>query len=124
MTEIETLILVVEDEPSIAEIIRTLLEEQGYRVLDAYNGQEALNLLDKLEEPPDLILTDMMMPHIDGREMLRRLQVNPAYATIPIIIMSAATVVNSLVNIRYNFFLQKPFDIDTLLNNVNKIIGG
>lgn len=81
-------ILVVEDEKPIREAIAIFLELDGYRVIVATNGAQALDAI--AEERPDVILCDVMMPILDGRELCRRLKQDKATMSIPIILMSAA----------------------------------
>jgi circadian clock protein KaiC len=76
-------ILVVDDEPDERFLLRRMLEREGYEVLDASDGAAALAIV--RESPPDLILTDMMMPVMDGAELIRRLRSDPATAGIPIL---------------------------------------
>ncbi len=80
-------ILAVDDEPSIVRLVTTALSARGYEVSAAYNGEEAL---DKVRlEKPDLIVCDIMMPKMDGRELARRLAADPATSRIPLIFLSA-----------------------------------
>src|SRR5215212_8600286 len=81
------MILIVEDETSIATLLRDVLEDEGYTVLLARNGQEALDLLGT--HHPALVLTDVMMPIVDGFALCRAIQANPAYQGIPVLVMSA-----------------------------------
>ncbi len=76
-------ILVVDDEPDERFLLRRMFEREGYEVLDACDGAAALAIV--RESPPDLILTDMMMPVMDGAELIRRLRSDPATAGIPIL---------------------------------------
>ncbi len=111
-----TAILVVEDEVSIATMVRLVLEDAGYQVRVAGNGQEALKLL--AEAVPDLVLSDVMMPVVDGRQLFAALRVEARYRTLPAGFMSAVPhVVQDLVDTRVSV-IRKPFDIDTLLNAI------
>ena len=115
-------ILVVEDEPSIAEMLQTVLEDEGYAVVMAANGNEGLRRLAEMTEPPALVLSDVMMPDIDGPQMVRRMRENPAFAAIPVIMSSAAASKARFADIKYNAFLAKPYNIDTLLSIVHREI--
>ena len=75
-------ILIAEDEYSIATLLRDTLEDEGYTVMLAQNGQEALELLGTTR--PALVLTDLMMPIVDGLALCRAIQTNPAYQAIPV----------------------------------------
>jgi len=80
-------ILAVDDEPSICRLVETALTGRGYEVVVARDGQEAM---DKVAlEHPDLIVLDIMMPKMDGREVRRKLAANPKTASIPVIFLSA-----------------------------------
>jgi CheY-like chemotaxis protein len=76
-------ILVVDDEPDLRFILRRIFEKAGHEVADAGHGAQALEFV--RESPPELVVTDMMMPVMDGRELIRRLRADPATAHIPIL---------------------------------------
>ncbi len=103
-------ILIVDDEEFIVDLLATLLEDEGYRVLRAFNGEEALRYLER--ERPALLLTDNMMPRMSGMELVQYLQANPHLA-VPVIMMSAVMLTPppplSVI------FVRKPFDLDRLL---------
>ncbi|AZF00176.1 diguanylate cyclase/phosphodiesterase [Pseudomonas orientalis] len=80
-------LLIVDDEPQIRKLLETLLQHEGYQTLSASNGEEALQLV--AQQPPDLILLDIMMPGMDGYEVATQLKANPVTANIPIIMLSA-----------------------------------
>jgi len=80
-------VLIVEDEPAQAEVLAYNLEAEGFHVITADNGEDALILVD--ENMPDLIVLDWMMPHISGIEVCRRLKMRPETRSIPIIMLSA-----------------------------------
>jgi DNA-binding response OmpR family regulator len=80
-------ILIVDDEPSIVVPIQFLMEQQGYNVIIAENGENALDVIFKYK--PDLILLDIMLPGIDGYEICEILRLNPLYRDIKIIILTA-----------------------------------
>lgn len=80
-------ILVVDDEPSIVKLVSTTLRARGHTVFEAYDGVEALEKAFQLK--PDLILLDIMMPRLDGRETRKRLKADPKTAKTPVIHLSA-----------------------------------
>lgn len=80
-------ILVVDDETYIVELVKFNLEKEGYRVIVAYDGINALSAVK--EEGPDLIILDIMLPRMDGLEVCRTLKQNPEYNAIPIIMLTA-----------------------------------
>jgi DNA-binding response OmpR family regulator len=81
-------ILVVDDEPSIVELVRFTLEDADLRVVEASDGAEALVLARRVK--PDLVLLDVQMPRLDGLEVCRQLRREPAFARTPIIMLTAA----------------------------------
>ena len=105
-------ILVVDDEPAIRSFLVELLEAEGYRTASAPNGRIAVELAAR--ERPDLVLSDVMMPELDGPGMVRSLRAAPDLAEVPIVLMSAA---NGTVPLDPSItaFLPKPFDLDDLL---------
>ncbi|HEY8597334.1 MAG TPA: response regulator [Thermomicrobiales bacterium] len=108
-------ILVADDEIPIAELLADLLEEVGYRVILAYNGAEALQLLER--ERPDLLVTDNMMPRLSGLELIAHLERHPTL-TIPVILMSAVRPEPSPPVP----FVPKPFDLDHMLDLIAKLL--
>jgi CheY-like chemotaxis protein len=76
-------ILVVDDEPDLRFLLRRIFEKAGHEVTDAGHGAEALECV--RGSPPELVVTDMMMPVMGGRELIRRLRADPATAQIPIL---------------------------------------
>ncbi|MCM2563344.1 phosphate regulon transcriptional regulator PhoB [Lutimaribacter sp. EGI FJ00015] len=87
MSEMQPSVLVVEDEPAQREILTYNLEHEGFRVIKAEDGNEALLLIE--EEEPDLILLDWMLPGISGIEICRRIKLRPSLRSIPLIMISA-----------------------------------
>ena len=83
-----TTILVADDEPSIVDLVRFTLEDADVRVVEASDGAEALVLARRIK--PDLVLLDVHMPRLDGREVCRQLRREPAFARTPIIMLTAA----------------------------------
>jgi len=106
-------ILVVDDEPSIGELLGEILEDNGYRALLAHNGRTALAIARR--ERPALVLTDRNMPEMDGVELVRRLRSSPTTSGIPVILMSS---VRPVVEGETIPFLEKPFDLDDMLATV------
>lgn len=111
-------ILIVDDEPGVADLIDTVLREEGYTVAIARDGIEGLMLA--REWDPDLILMDVMLPGLDGGAAIRRLKNDPATSEIPIVAMSAAGNIRRLREElkEADGVLSKPFDIESLLAQV------
>lgn len=114
-------LLVVDDEVGITEALNDLLSEEGFHVLVAGTGKEALARL--AEKRPDLILLDYMMPVMDGREVLNVLRGDAAYRDIPVLMMSAMPRSSLPLDCQPTAFLRKPFTIDRLLVEVNRLLG-
>jgi DNA-binding response OmpR family regulator len=81
------MILVADDEPGLREIVRVNLEAEGYRVLEAADGIEALQAVEQAH--PDLLILDIAMPRLDGWQVLHRLEAQPATAGLPVLVLTA-----------------------------------
>ncbi|MDH4140108.1 MAG: response regulator [Coriobacteriia bacterium] len=104
-------ILAVDDEPSIVRLVSAALTARGYEVSVAHNGEEALDMV--RSEHPDLIVLDIMMPKMDGREVQRRLQSDAKTKDIPVIFLSAIGDLDSQLDTLEEGdveYLTKPFD--------------
>jgi CheY-like chemotaxis protein len=117
-----TTMLVVEDEPGIAELLDAVLTEEGYQVLTAINGKQGLDMLAR--EHPALVLCNYMMPVMNGAAMLGAMAADPALRGIPVVMMSSmreAAVAKYCAG--YVAFLHKPFKLDELLDVVERVLG-
>lgn len=111
------MVLVVDDDPDILEALSEILEAEGFEILRARNGKEALEKLEP--EPPQLILLDLMMPVMDGWEFAQRMRERADVAGIPIIVLSADRNVGSkATDIGAVGHLAKPFELNDLLDMV------
>ena len=113
-------ILVVDDERNIREVVAAVLQDEGYDVRTAINGRRAIELL--REGRPALILLDVQMPELDGREVLRWARAQPALADTPVVMMSSALWAD-VGDPQATAFLPKPFDLDHLLSTVGRLLG-
>lgn len=116
-------ILIVDDEPAFLEITEAIFNRYGYRVVTAHDGQEALAVFAKQRNEVDLVMTDMVMPVLDGKDTIRGLQrISPQ---VPII---AASGLNENESVTQDFentsFLLKPFTTEKLLATVNERLHG
>ncbi|MGK3959036.1 response regulator [Sorangium sp. So ce1099] len=117
------LVVVVDDEPSIQEVVSMILEsEGGYEVRCASNGEEALALLDQIA-PPDLLVVDIMMPVMDGWGLLTALRHNEKTARIPVIVSSASSK-HDATSLGVARVLPKPIDYDAFLAAVDELTHG
>jgi len=116
-------ILVIEDEKEVSDLIRDFLESGGFGVVRAYDGNAGLKMAK--ESLPDLILLDLIMPNLDGREALKLLKFNSKTKDIPVIILTglsdSATIMNSLED-KADDFLIKPFDKKLLFAVINRVL--
>ena len=116
----EPTILVVDDEPSISEVVSIYLGRAGYRVLVAEDGEAALKLLE--EQPPDLVVLDLMLPKVDGLEITRRLR---AEGDIPIIMLTARREeTDRIVGLEMGAddYVVKPFSPRELVSRVRAVL--
>lgn len=113
-------VLVVDDEFGTVEVLVAALEDAGYRVLTAANGHRALERLE--ENKPDLVISDFMMPLMDGAALVTVMRTNPSFRDIPVIMMSAAPEAALRKHLDgYEAFLRKPFRIPALLEIVRTV---
>jgi CheY-like chemotaxis protein len=110
-------VLVVDDEPSIAELLEDVLDSVGYRVVRATNGRAALAVARR--ERPVLVLTDRMMPEVDGVEFVRQLRASPVTRDIPVVLMSSTRPDHETMGDIP--FLPKPFELDDLIDTVETL---
>jgi CheY-like chemotaxis protein len=117
------LILVVEDDRAIREVLTDVLESEGYQVLNAANGRDAIQLLQS-STPPCLILLDLMMPVMNGWQFRDVQRQDPALAPVPVVVISAdSDLPIKAAAIEANDFLKKPIELNRLLNTVEQYCG-
>lgn len=116
-------ILVVDDEEDIVGLLTFHLEKEGYRVLSAYNGSDALELA--FADPPDLVVLDIMLPAIDGLEVCRRLRGNDITAAVPVLMLSARKEELDKVlglELGADDYMVKPFGVRELVARVRAML--
>jgi CheY-like chemotaxis protein len=113
-------VLVVDDEPLLRDLLAAFLSSEGYEVAVAANGRAMLEVVAR--ERPDLVLMDVMMPGLDGREAFRLMQAQSDLQRIPVVMTSAA-VGEDRLDPGIAAFLPKPFDLDQLLETVARLVG-
>jgi DNA-binding response OmpR family regulator len=110
-------VLVVDDEPMVRETLGQVLSDEGYVVDLAVDGETALERVHAAR--PDAILLDLMMPGMNGRQFLQALRDEPAYASVPVMIMTAVHGLEiNLATLGASEVVEKPFNVDELLNKV------
>jgi len=112
-------ILVVDDDNDILEVIRIILEDEGYNVTTLLDGRNTMNSI--VSDRPDLILLDVMLGGIDGRDICKAIKTDDSFKSIPVIMISASHNLQGLLALPEspNGFLSKPFDISRLISLVN-----
>jgi len=117
-------ILIVDDEHDIVVILKMALEKEGYEVVEAFDGVEALQKVK--ETNPDLILLDIMMPKMDGHSVNLKLKENPETAKIPVIVITGRGQLKELVQARKDIeivaYLEKPFTVSMLLGKIKETL--
>jgi CheY-like chemotaxis protein len=111
-------ILIVDDEPDVLFLLRLTLETAGYEVAEAAHGGEALNAI--RASRPNLLVTDLMMPVMDGRELIRHLREEPETADLPIMLLSANPDHSSGADV----VMRKPFNPRDLTKAIDDLVGG
>jgi CheY-like chemotaxis protein len=112
-------ILIVEDDADLREMMAQLLSLEGFQAATVANGSEALQYLHNGHVKPDVILLDLMMPVMDGWEFRRKQQADPAFADVPVIVLSALDQ-SRAADVQAEAFLKKPLDFDRLLQLVRQ----
>jgi two-component system alkaline phosphatase synthesis response regulator PhoP len=117
-------IMVVDDNPDIITIVKTILEGRGYTVFSASSGPELLSLLPT--QKCDLIILDIMMPEMDGLEVLTRLKGKVETSTIPVILLTAKVQYEDVLGgykLGADYYITKPFTSTQLVNGINLLLG-
>lgn len=117
-------LLVVEDVPDILVLLNETLKFKGYRVVTATNGEEAMEIIQK--EHPALIITDILMPKMDGFSLVHRLRLNPTTRNIPVVFLSATYVAPEdkefALTIGVTRFVEKPVDMETFFPMIDELL--
>jgi CheY-like chemotaxis protein len=118
-------VMIVDDEESLIELVTAILEQEGYEVMTAMDGEEALRKLEK--QKPDLVLLDMMMPGMSGREVCEKIRKNPKTRDLKVIFLTVAKFSEAgkgvLKDMKVSDYITKPFENADLTRRVKKIIG-
>ena len=117
-------ILCVEDEPEMIDLIRLILGRRGFEVKGAAGGMEGLNMI--RQQPPDLILLDLMMPDMDGWEVYQQIKADEKTKNIPVIVVTAkAQSIDKVLGLhiaKVDDYITKPFSPQDLMNSVDKVL--
>lgn len=118
-------VLVVDDHPGVVDAVKGILEAEGYAVWHAYGGRELLSILERRK--PYLVILDIMLPDMDGLEILSRLREPQGVSPIPVILLTAKTQYEDILRgyrIGADYYITKPFTRAQLLDGVNTLLGG
>lgn len=110
-------VLVIDDEQSIRTLMAAILEDEGHDVLQAADGLQGLDVLE--HEVPDIVILDIMMPGIDGRETYRRIREQPRLADVPVIMVSAGAY-GAPESV--SAFMRKPFNLADFLATLDRVL--
>jgi DNA-binding response OmpR family regulator len=117
-------ILIVEDHPLIAELVETRLRIEGMQAIKCTSGREALDVVGR--ETLDVVILDIMMPDVDGYEVLRHIRSKPATATLPVIFLTAKSTpadIEKGLAMGANYYITKPFSGLDLVRKVRLCLG-
>jgi CheY-like chemotaxis protein len=115
-------VLLVDDEFALTDTLKEFLEDEGYAVDCAGNGQEALQAMER--RVPDLVVSDMMMPLVDGYALLCEMRSRPNLKSVPVLLTSSVsrrTVLSRDALLEFSGFLQKPFKLNAFLDLVRQL---
>ena len=116
-------ILIIEDEMNLAELLKFRLEVNGYHVETSYDGHEGVNKIGTMK--PDLVILDVMLPKMDGYEVIRRIKSDSNTKDIPIVVLTARSQNEDLErarNLGAGSVISKPFDPKKLLSEIEKLL--
>ena len=123
MTSMHKKIIIVEDQPAVADLFEEMLGMDGYLVIKIHSSTGALSVI--RAENPDVVLLDIMMPDVSGLEVLRFLQREPGLQQIPVVIVSAKTLPEDIrtgLEAGATVYLTKPVDVNKLRETVAQVI--
>ncbi len=118
-------IMVVDDDPDLVDILRARLEQREFNVMGVYSGSQALAGIEK--QKPNLIVLDIMMPEMDGLEVLRRLKAAPETSSIPIILLTALDKdedISTGYKMGADHYITKPFKSAHLMTVIDHLLSG
>ena len=118
-------VLIIEDEPDIAEVLRYSLEKAGFNTRSVLTGEEGLNASLDRTNPPSLILLDLLLPGMNGLEICRRLRNDPATQRIPIVIITAKALpsdIRTSLQLGANDYFAKPFSVREVVGQVRSLL--
>jgi len=117
-------ILIVEDKATSRELLRTVLEQQGYAVEEASDGEEALRKI--REQPPDLVLLDLQIPTRNGYDVVREVRQDPRLQAVPVVAVTASAMQGDREKVLaagFTAYIAKPVSLVQLRHEINQLLG-
>jgi CheY-like chemotaxis protein len=118
MERFEPAVLIVDDDDAVRRTLVELVASRGYQVVEAADGDQAWARL--LNEPADVVVSDLQMPHCDGRELCRRIRGEPSLRDIRVVIVSGGLDLPDAQELRCDSVLRKPISVPTLLREIER----
>jgi len=116
--------LVVDDDRDVVKVLSETLRRKGFAVVAAYDGLEAIAALDK--RIPDILVTDLRMPKMDGYDLIQRVKTTPAWAEVPILVMTGHRIDRARIDVLHlaTQYMRKPFSPELIADEVESLLGG
>lgn len=118
--------MIIDDEPDLREMLSILLQSHDYKIVGASNGKEALGILKNLEQKPDLILVDMFMPEMSGREVCENIRKDAQLKDLKLAFLTVAAFGDygkqMLKELDILDYILKPYDVDDLMRRINRML--
>ena len=121
----ESLILIVDDDQAISALLHHLLEREGFKVKAVFDGLAAKEYIMSSKVRPALVLLEMMLPSINGYDLLEQIRATSAWAEVPVVVLSSISEENEIVRalkLGANDYITKPFRVNELLARINRLL--
>ncbi len=119
-------VVYIEDDPEMIDLVTLILNRRGYQVKGAHGGRQGLEIV--TQEPPDLVLLDLMMPDMDGWDVYQQLKANEATRNVPVIVITAKSqAIDRVLGLhiaKVDDYISKPFRPQELLDSIDKVMAG
>jgi two-component system alkaline phosphatase synthesis response regulator PhoP len=119
-------VMIIDDEQDLKEMLSLLLESNGFKTVSASNGKDALKILKQLEQKPDLVIIDMFMPEMSGRQVCENIRKDEKLKDLKLAFLTVAAFSGygkqMLKELNVLDYILKPYDIDDLIRRINKMI--
>ena len=122
--QIEPTVVLVEDDQVIVTLLEHLLSRSGFLVRTALNGREAVDLIENLPAPPTLVLLDVMLPYLDGFELIKKIRSHATWNEVPIIMLTSKSQEQNIVrafDAGANDYVVKPFRPGELMSRIRRV---